>query len=204
MAKVAAGKVHHVARGGHDGAVGQPWRYLAEAIGQERERYCPTGHGVPDEDEGEHGQAGSWQPDDRLAGGGECHERKRAEEADADQRGARAGQGAQDHVEHEHAATRGQQGEQDRGSDPPPHPEPPAEHEQADAPDHAREEQAELKDEDGQARAITGRQRRDVEGAGLAVQRGRRGRERRRDRLLLARSRRGRRHDRHRTGRAGD
>ena len=40
--------------------------------------------------------------------------------------------------------------------------------------------------------------------AGLAVERGRGGRERLRDRLLLAQSRRARRHDRHGTGRASD
>jgi len=53
MAKIALREVYHVARGGHVGAVGQPWRYLAEAIGQERERYGPAGHCVPDEDNGE-------------------------------------------------------------------------------------------------------------------------------------------------------
>src|ERR1700691_2066863 len=102
MARTARREVYHVARGGHDGAVGQPWRYLAEAIGQEREWYGAAGYGVPDEDEGERGQAGSRQPGDRLAGSDECHEREGAEEADADQRGARAGRGAEDRVQREH------------------------------------------------------------------------------------------------------
>jgi hypothetical protein len=62
MAKIALREIDHVTRGGHDGAVGQPWRYLAEAIGQECERYRSAGHGVPDEDEDERGQAGSRQP----------------------------------------------------------------------------------------------------------------------------------------------
>jgi CheY-like chemotaxis protein len=192
MGQVAGGKVHDVAGGGHDGAVRQPWRYLAEAAGQERERHRPAGHGVPDEDEDEGPEAGSRQAGDRLAGGHEGHEGERAEEADADQRGGRAGQRAEDRVERQHAPAGGQQGEGERGADPPPQPQPPAEQEQADAADDAGDEQADLEDEDGLAGAVAGRQRGDVEGAGLAVQRGRRGREGHRDRLLLTRSRRAR------------
>jgi len=79
VGQVDGGQVGDVARGGHDGAVGQPRRDLPEPLRQERERDRAVGHRVADEHQHQGSQPGPRQSRDGLACGHERHERQRPE-----------------------------------------------------------------------------------------------------------------------------
>jgi Tetracyclin repressor-like, C-terminal domain len=143
---------------------------MGEGSRKKSEGYSAAGHGIPDHNEGDRSQAGSRQPGDGLAGGDKDDEHQRAQETHAHQGGAGTGQSAEDHIQRQNAAPRGQQRETDRTSDAPPQPEPTAKQEQAEASDDTRDQQAQLEDEGGQASPVSGRKRRDVKGPGAAME----------------------------------
>ena len=147
MAEVVPVEVDDVSRSADDRAVRKPRSDLTEATGEESDRHRPAGYGVTDEDERDGRQCRAGESDDRLQSSDEQDEGERPEEADADQCSRGAGKGPEDRVDGEHAAAGSEQCEQRAGGDAPPQPQAHAEQKQAEAAEHARDEESQAEHE---------------------------------------------------------